>query len=138
MRATLAYTSARILLFIVAAVVLYLIGARGLVLLALALLASGIASFLVLSRARDRMSASLSNRLTARQEKQTGPPAKTTGLRAKFKEFGARLDEGATVEDEDYPTAGDEDYPTAGDEDYPAAGDAELAPSKTGPAEGRD
>lgn len=101
MRATLAYSSARILLFIVAVVVLYLIGARGLVLLALALLASGIASFLVLSKARDRMSTSLSNRLNVRQANLADRPAKTGGLRARFKEFGQRLDEGATVEDEE-------------------------------------
>jgi hypothetical protein len=102
MRATLAYTSARVLLFIVALVILYLIGARGLVLLALALLASGIASFLVLSKARDRMSASLSDRLSARQaHREERPPAKTSGLRGRFKEFGARLDEGAAVEDDD-------------------------------------
>lgn len=101
MRATLAYTSARILLFIVAVVVLYLIGARGLVLLALALLASGIASFLVLSKARDRMSTSLSNRLSARQATRQERPAKTGGVRARVKEFSQRLDEGATAEDED-------------------------------------
>jgi hypothetical protein len=101
MRATLAYSSARILLFIVAVVVLYLIGARGLVLLALALLASGAASFLVLSRARDRMSTSLSNRLNARQANLDDRPPKTGGLRTRFKEFGQRLDEGATVEDDE-------------------------------------
>jgi hypothetical protein len=101
MRATLAYTSARILLFIVAVVVLYVIGARGLVLLALALLVSGLASFLVLSKARDRMSASLSDRLTARQENLEDQPAKATGVRARFKEFRERLDEGTTVEDQD-------------------------------------
>jgi Protein of unknown function (DUF4229) len=101
MRATLAYSSARILLFIVAVVVLYVIGARGLVLLALALLVSGLASFLVLSKARDRMSASLSSRLTARQENREDQPAKTTGVRARYREFRERLDEGTTVEDQD-------------------------------------
>lgn len=87
MRATVAYTSARILLFAAALAVLYLIGARGLILLALALLVSGLASYVVLSRARDRMSASLSGRFT--------------GMRSRVKEFGQRLDEGAQVEDKD-------------------------------------
>jgi hypothetical protein len=41
MRATIAYTSARILLLVVAVVLLYLIGARGLLLLALAFVVSG-------------------------------------------------------------------------------------------------
>jgi Mn2+/Fe2+ NRAMP family transporter len=87
MRAALAYTSARILLFIAALALLYLVGARGLILLALALLASGLISFVVLSRARDRMSASLTGRLT--------------GARSRLGEMGRRLDEGATAEDED-------------------------------------
>jgi Mn2+/Fe2+ NRAMP family transporter len=86
MRATVAYTSARILLFAAALAVLYLIGARGLILLALALLISGLASYVVLSKARDRMSASLSGRVT--------------GMRSRVKEFGQRLDEGTQAEDE--------------------------------------
>ncbi|HEX4064127.1 MAG TPA: DUF4229 domain-containing protein [Streptosporangiaceae bacterium] len=105
MRATLAYTSARILLFLAALVLLYVAGLRGLVLLAVALLVSGIASFVVLSRARDRMSTSLSSRLNGRQQKRAGrsngEAPKTSGLRARFREFGERLDDGAQVEDQD-------------------------------------
>ena len=41
MRATLAYTSARIVLLVVSAVLLYLVGARGLLLLVLAFAVSG-------------------------------------------------------------------------------------------------
>lgn len=89
MRASVAYTSARFLLFVATLAVLYLIGARGLILLALALLISGLISYVVLSKARDRMSASLSGRFT--------------GVRSRMKEFGQRLDEGAEVEDEDQP-----------------------------------
>ena len=63
MRATLAYTSARILLLVVSVVLLYLVGARGLLLLALAFLVSGIASFVLLSRQRDVMSGALLARL---------------------------------------------------------------------------
>jgi Mn2+/Fe2+ NRAMP family transporter len=87
MRATLAYTSARILLLVVSIVLLYLIGARGLLLLALACLVSGIASFVVLSRQRDRMSGSLMRRIRNGQGRVAG--------------FRARLEEGARAEDDD-------------------------------------
>ena len=87
MRATLAYTTARILLFVVAVILLYLVGARSVLLLALALLVSGIASYVLLSRQRDRMSGALIGRL--RNGRQRVP-----GLRA-------RLEEGARAEDED-------------------------------------
>ena len=47
------------MLFLVALVLLYFAGARGLLLAALALLVSGIASFVLLSRQRDVMSGAL-------------------------------------------------------------------------------
>jgi len=80
MRATLAYTAARILLFAVILGLLYLVGARGLLLVGLALVISGIISFIVLSRQRDAMSGAISSRLS----------------RAR-----ARLDDGTRSEDED-------------------------------------
>jgi hypothetical protein len=86
MRATLAYTSARILLFIAALGLLYLAGARDLLLVALALLISGLASFVLLSRQRDAMSVSLTQRLR--------------GARGRFGEFGKRIDEGTKAEDD--------------------------------------
>jgi uncharacterized membrane protein YedE/YeeE len=87
MRSALTYTSARILLFVAALALLYLIGARGLLLVALALVASGIISFVVLSRQRDAMSMSLSARLR--------------GVRTRVGEFGSRIDEGTKAEDDD-------------------------------------
>ncbi|HTP17572.1 MAG TPA: DUF4229 domain-containing protein, partial [Streptosporangiaceae bacterium] len=78
--ATLAYTSMRLLLFIASLLLLYLVGARGFLLLALALVISGIVSFVVLSRQRDAMSGSLVNSVRG---------------------FRTRLDEGARAEDED-------------------------------------
>jgi Mn2+/Fe2+ NRAMP family transporter len=87
MRATFAYTTGRILLFVVAVILLYLIGARGLLLLALALLISGIASFVLLSRQRDRISAALSARIRSGRGRMAG--------------FRARLEEGARAEDDD-------------------------------------
>ena len=87
MRATLAYTSARIVLLVVSAVLLYLVGARGLLLLALAFVVSGIASFVLLSRQRDVMSGALMARLKSRRPRGLG--------------FRARLEEGARVEDQE-------------------------------------
>jgi Protein of unknown function (DUF4229) len=87
MRATLAYTSARIVLLVVSIVVLYLVGARGLLLLALAFVVSGIASFVLLSRQRDVMSGALMKRLTNGRNRATS--------------FRTRLEEGARAEDED-------------------------------------
>ena len=87
MRATFAYASARILLLVVSVILLYLVGARGLLLLALACVVSGIASFVLLSRQRDRMSGALMARIRPGQRRATG--------------FRARLEEGARAEDDD-------------------------------------
>jgi Mn2+/Fe2+ NRAMP family transporter len=59
MRSVLAYTAARVALFAAAAGVLYLLGARGLLLVALAVLASGLVSLVLLSSQRDAMSAAV-------------------------------------------------------------------------------
>ena len=87
MRATFAYTTARILLLVVAVILLYLVGARGLLLLALAFVVSGIASFVLLSRQRDLISRAVSARIGNR--------------RGRMAEFRARIEEGARAEDED-------------------------------------
>lgn len=80
MRSTLAYTAARILLFVISLILLYLVGAHGLLLIGLALVISGIISFVVLSRQRDAMSSALATRLGS---------------------FRSRLDEGTRAEDDD-------------------------------------
>ena len=87
MRATLAYTCARILLLVVSVILLYLVGARGQLLLALAFVISGIASFVLLSRQRDAISRVLSARIG--------------NGRGRLAEFRARIDEGARAEDDD-------------------------------------
>ncbi len=87
MRATFAYTSARILLLVISMILLYLAGARGLLLLALAFLVSGIASFVLLSRQRDVMSGALMARLRNGRARAAG--------------FRARLEEGARTEDDE-------------------------------------
>lgn len=87
MRATLAYTSARILLLVISLILLYVAGARGLLLLALAFVVSGIASFVLLSKQRDVMSSALAARI------RNG--------RRRVARFRARIEEGARAEDED-------------------------------------
>ncbi len=76
----LAYTAMRLLLFVGALGMLYLVGARGLLLFALAVLVSGLLSFWLLTGQRDAMSAAL--------------VARTSRLRS-------RLDAGARSEDDD-------------------------------------
>jgi len=80
MRPTLAYTALRLLLFIAALLLVYLLGARGFLLIGLAILISGIVSFVVLWRQRHAMSGALFNSLRG---------------------FRQRLDEGARAEDDD-------------------------------------
>jgi hypothetical protein len=94
MRTAFAYTSARILLFVAATGLIYLAGARGVLLLFLALVVSGIASYVLLSKQRDAMSGALSRRLAVRRERGTT--------------LRSRLEEGARAEDE----PDDEDGPT--------------------------
>jgi hypothetical protein len=80
MHATFVYTTSRILLFAVVLGLLYVVGARGLLLIGLAVLISGIVSFIVLSRQRDAMSGAITSRIT---------------------NFRERLDEGTRAEDDD-------------------------------------
>jgi hypothetical protein len=80
MRATFAYTIARILLFVVVLGVLYLVHVRGVLLLGLAVLVSGLISFFLLSRYRDAMSGAIT---------------------ARIGNFRQRLDEGTRAEDDD-------------------------------------
>jgi uncharacterized protein (DUF58 family) len=97
MRATVAYTCARILLLVVSMILLYLAGARGLLLLALAFLVSGIASFVLLSRQRDVMSSALMARIRNGRQRAAG--------------FRARIDEGTRAEDEDLQLPDGRAYP---------------------------
>jgi Mn2+/Fe2+ NRAMP family transporter len=72
---------------VVSIILLYVVGARGLLLVALACLVSGIASFVLLSRQRDVMSGALMARIRPGQRRAAG--------------FRARLEEGARAEDDD-------------------------------------
>ena len=86
MRTGLAYTSARILLLVISLVVLYLAGARGFLLLALAFFISALASYILLSKQREVMAGALNRRL-----------GRVTNKAAEFRE---RLQDGAAAEDE--------------------------------------
>ena len=86
----LAYTSARILMFGCAVILLYVAGARGVLLLALGLVISALASYVLLNRQRTLIADRLNGRLSKASSKVT--------------EFRERLDEGSKAED-----AADED-----------------------------
>lgn len=62
MRAVIVYTLSRLALFAATAGVLFLVGARGFLLLALSILISGVISFVLLSRQRDAVSSSVTER----------------------------------------------------------------------------
>jgi uncharacterized protein (DUF58 family) len=89
----LAYTSARILMFGCAVILLYLAGARGVLLLALGLVISALASYILLNKQR----AIIAERLNGRLSKAG----------SKVSELRGRLDEGTKAED-----AGDEEEET--------------------------
>jgi hypothetical protein len=65
MKAFLLYTSLRLALFVAAAGILYVLGMHDLLLVAVALLVSGLLSFTLLSGQRDQMSAALAARKAA-------------------------------------------------------------------------
>ncbi|MCW2899717.1 MAG: hypothetical protein JWO67_1982 [Streptosporangiaceae bacterium] len=69
MRSLLAYSAARLLVFVVTAGVLFMLGARGLLLIALAILISGVISFVLLARQRDAMSSAVTSVVRARRRK---------------------------------------------------------------------
>ncbi len=105
MRNAMFYTVSRLLLFIVVLLVLDLVGARGLLLIALALLISGLLSYVLLSRQRNSMASSLSGRLGARTRRTQS--------------FRERLNEGTRAEDTD-----DESVPVSpAQASPPSAGD---------------
>jgi Protein of unknown function (DUF4229) len=81
----LAYTSARILMFGCAVILLYVAGARGVLLLALGLVISALASYVLLNRQRTIIADRLNGRLSKAGSKVT--------------EFRERLDEGSKAED---------------------------------------
>lgn len=91
-------------MLVVSLAVLYLCGARGLLLLVLAFVVSAVLSYILLSRQREKMAAALNGRLGKAAGKVTGKAA----------EFKDRLDEGTASEDEANDAARTESANTAG------------------------
>jgi hypothetical protein len=69
MRATLYYTVLRLALFAAVLGVLYLVGARSVLLLALSILISGVLSYFVLNSQRTAMAGAISKRVTNFRDK---------------------------------------------------------------------
>lgn len=69
MRSVILYTLARLAIFAATAGVLALVGARGVLLLLLALLISGVVSYVLLSSQRDRMSAAVAHGFRSQRQK---------------------------------------------------------------------
>jgi hypothetical protein len=116
MRTALAYTSARILMFGCSVILLYLAGARGVLLLGLGLVISALASYILLNKQRQIIAGKLNGRLGKVGSRAT----------SKVTEFRERLDDGTKSEDAE---AGDAEDVLAGDtvaaDGLPAAQDAE-------------
>jgi Protein of unknown function (DUF4229) len=93
----LAYTSARILMFGCAVILLYLAGARGILLLFLGFVISMLLSYILLNKQRALIADKLNSRLGKVGGKAT----------AKAAELRERLEEGTKAEDEDLGTAAD-------------------------------
>jgi len=89
MRTAFAYTTARILMFGCSVMLLYVAGARGLLLLGLGLFISAILSYVLLNKQRQLIAERLNGRLGKVSKKATG----------KATEFRARLEEGSKAED---------------------------------------
>jgi UPF0716 family protein affecting phage T7 exclusion len=87
----LAYTSARILMFGCSVILLYVAGARGVLLLLLGLVISALASYILLNKQRQIIADKLNGRLANTASKAT----------SKVTEFRERLEEGATAEDDE-------------------------------------
>jgi UPF0716 family protein affecting phage T7 exclusion len=83
----LAYTSARILIFGCSVILLYVAGARGILLLFLGLVISALASYILLNRQRSLIADKLNGRLG-----KAG---------SRFSELRERLEEGTKAEDDD-------------------------------------
>ena len=83
MRSVIFYTAARFAIFAATAGVLALFGARGFLLLMLALLISGIVSYVLLSAQRDRMSAAVTRGVRSGRARFEESVTKEDGARSR-------------------------------------------------------
>ena len=95
MRSVLAYTSARILMFGCAVILLYVAGARGILLLGLGLVISALASYILLNKQRAIIADKLNGRLSKAGSKAA--------------ELRERLEAGTKSEDEQSADEADEE-----------------------------
>jgi hypothetical protein len=109
LRTTFVYTSARIIMFGASVLVLFWAGARGLLLLGLALLISALLSYVLLNKQRTIIADKLNGRLS-RVGRKAG-------------EFSKRLDDGAALEDpDDDEAAVDPEHVVTPDAEEPVLG----------------
>ena len=106
MRTGLVYTVARILILGVSLLVLYLCGARGILLIALAFVISAILSYILLYGQREKIAGALNRRIDRATSKAANKAA----------ELKERLEEGTAAED---PNDEDADEPAAQDQPAP-------------------
>jgi hypothetical protein len=107
MRTAFAYTCARIIMFGASVMVLFWAGARGVLLLGLALIISALLSYILLNKQRQIIAAKLNGRLGL--------------VGAKASELSQRIDEGARAEDEDEDVV-DSEHVVAPDAEEPVRG----------------
>jgi len=108
MRTAFAYTSARIIMFGASVLVLFWAGARGLLLLGLALVISALLSYVLLNKQRTIIADKLNGRLS--------------GVGKKASEFSKRLDDGAALEDPDGEVVIDAEHVVTPDAEEPVLG----------------
>ena len=109
LRTTFVYTSARIIMFGASVLVLFWAGARGLLLLGLALVISALLSYVLLNKQRTIIADKLNGRLSRVGSKAT--------------EFTQRLNEGAALEDSDEDEAAvDPEHVVTPDAEEPVLG----------------
>jgi hypothetical protein len=97
MRTVIAYTSARILIFGIAVLLLHMVGAGGVLMFVLALVISALASYILLNKQREVLAGKLNGRLGKVGGKVGG---KVTEFRERL-EDGAALEDSAAVEDDE-------------------------------------
>jgi Protein of unknown function (DUF4229) len=108
MRTAFAYTSARIIMFGASVLVLFWAGARGLLLLGLALVVSALLSYVLLNKQRTIIADKLNGRLG--------------GVGKRASDFRKRLDDGAALEDPDAEVVVDAEHVVTPDAEEPVLG----------------
>ena len=109
LRTTFVYTSARIIMFGASVLVLFWAGARGILLLGLALLISPLLSYVLLNKQRTIIADKLNGRLSR--------------VGSKASEFTQRLNDGAALEDSDEDEAAvDPEHVVTPDAEEPVLG----------------